>query len=119
MLETERLRVRPLSAGDAEAVRAVSGEPHPGWLEWTAATYGQLEALRQPPYGERAICLREGGELVGMVGVVPSMGPFAPATGLRRRDRAAPTVCVPRSGCTGRSRPSTAATATPPRRRGP
>jgi ribosomal-protein-alanine N-acetyltransferase len=81
VLETERLRVRPLSAGDAVAVRAVSGEPHPGWLEWTAATYGQLEALRQPPYGERAICLREGGELVGMVGVVPSMGPFAQLPG--------------------------------------
>jgi RimJ/RimL family protein N-acetyltransferase len=81
VLETERLRVRPLSVGDAEAVRAVSGEPHPGWLEWTAATYGQLEALRQPPYGERAICLLEGGELVGMVGVVPSMGPFAQLPG--------------------------------------
>ena len=81
VLETERLRVRPLSADDAVAVQAVSGEPHPGWLEWTAATYGQLEALRQPPYGERAICLREGGELVGMVGVVPSMGPFAQLPG--------------------------------------
>jgi [ribosomal protein S5]-alanine N-acetyltransferase len=81
VLETERLRVRPLSAGDADAVRTVSGEPRPGWLEWTAATYGQLEALHQPPYGERAICLREGGELVGMVGVVPSMGPFAQLPG--------------------------------------
>ena len=82
MLDTERLQVRPLSVDDAAAVRAVSGEPHPGWLEWTAATYGQLEALRQPPYGERAICLREGGrELVGMVGVVPSMGPFAQLPG--------------------------------------
>jgi ribosomal-protein-alanine N-acetyltransferase len=81
VLETERLRVRPLSAADAESVRAVSGEPQPGWLEWTAATYGQLEALRQPPYGERAICLRESGELVGMVGVVPSMGPFAQLPG--------------------------------------
>ena len=81
MLETQRLRVRPLSTGDADAVHAVSGEPHPGWLEWTVASYGQLEALRQPPYGERAICLREGGELVGMVGVVPSMGPFAQLPG--------------------------------------
>lgn len=82
VLDTERLQVRPLSVDDAAAVRAVSGEPHPGWLEWTAATYGQLEALRQPPYGERAICLREGGgELVGMVGVVPSMGPFAQLPG--------------------------------------
>ena len=81
MIETERLQVRPLSADDAAAVRAISGEPHPGWLEWTAATYGQLEALHQPPYGERAICLRQGGELVGMVGVVPSMGPFAQLPG--------------------------------------
>jgi [ribosomal protein S5]-alanine N-acetyltransferase len=81
VLETKRLRVRPLSTRDADAVHAVSGEPHPGWLEWTVASYGQLEALRQPPYGERAICLREGGELVGMVGVVPSMGPFAQLPG--------------------------------------
>ena len=81
MLETERLRVRPLSVVDAEAVHAVSGGPHPGWLEWTAASYEQLEALRQPPYGERAICLRDGGELVGMVGVVPSMGPFGQLPG--------------------------------------
>jgi RimJ/RimL family protein N-acetyltransferase len=96
VLETERLRVRPLSAGDADAVRAVSGEPHPGWLEWTAATYGQLEALRQPPYGERAICLRDGGDLVGMVGVVPSMGPFGQLPGfggaIGRPDRLRPEV---------------------------
>jgi RimJ/RimL family protein N-acetyltransferase len=81
VLQTERLRVRPLSPRDADAVRAVSGDSHPGWLEWTAATYGQLEVLRQPPYGERAICLRDGGELVGMVGIVPSMGPFAQLPG--------------------------------------
>jgi ribosomal-protein-alanine N-acetyltransferase len=96
VLETERLQVRPLSAGDTDAVRAVSGEPHAGWLEWTAASYGQLEALRQPPYGERAICLREGGELVGMVGVVPSMGPFAQLPGfgsaIGRADRMRPEV---------------------------
>jgi RimJ/RimL family protein N-acetyltransferase len=81
VLETERLQVRPLSVADAAEVRTVSGEPHPGWLEWTAATYGQLEALRQPPYGERAICLRDGSLLVGMVGVVPSMGPFGQLPG--------------------------------------
>ncbi len=81
MLETERLQVRPLSVADAAEVRTVSGEPHPGWLEWTAATYGQLEALRQPPYGERAICLGDGSLLVGMVGVVPSMGPFGQLPG--------------------------------------
>lgn len=51
------------------------GDPTPGWLEWTVAGYDQLEALTSPPYGERAIQLR-GGPVVGLVGLVPSLGPF-------------------------------------------
>ena len=73
--------MRPLRAGDGDAVTAVAGELRPGWLEWSIETYGQLEALQQPPYGERAIELRETGEMVGMVGVVPSMGPFGQLPG--------------------------------------
>jgi ribosomal-protein-alanine N-acetyltransferase len=84
-LETDRLTVRPLTAGDAQAVRAVTGGLRAGWLEWTVASYGQLEALHQPPYGERAVVLRSTGELVALVGVVPSMGPFdqIPGFGVR------------------------------------
>lgn len=44
-------------------------------------TYGQLEALDEPPYGERAVELRATGEMVGLVGVVPSMGPFGQLPG--------------------------------------
>jgi ribosomal-protein-alanine N-acetyltransferase len=81
VLTTARLTVRPLTAADAAAVAAINGEPESGWLEWTAAGYHQLAQLHQPPYGERAIALGETGELVGMVGVVPSMGPFSQLPG--------------------------------------
>ena len=81
ILHTERLIVRPLAAGDGEGVTAVVAELRPGWLEWSIETYGQLEALDEPPYGERAVELRETGEMVGMVGVVPSMGPFGQLPG--------------------------------------
>jgi RimJ/RimL family protein N-acetyltransferase len=75
-LETDRLRVRRLAPSDADALRAIPGDVAAGWLQWTAATYGQLEALHQPPYGERGIELRATGALVGLVGLVPSFGPF-------------------------------------------
>src|SRR5262249_48708453 len=67
---------------DAEAVRQTVESVHAGWLEWIAASYEQLEALTQPPYGERGVELRETGELDGMVGLVPSMGPFAQLPGV-------------------------------------
>jgi ribosomal-protein-alanine N-acetyltransferase len=81
VLTTRRLTVRPLTAADAASVAALNGAPEPGWLEWTAAGYHQFAQLHQPPYGERGIALRETGELVGMVGVVPSMGPFSQVPG--------------------------------------
>jgi RimJ/RimL family protein N-acetyltransferase len=80
-LETDRLIVRPLRAADADAVQVVAEGAKPGWLDWTVETYGQLEALHQPPYGERGVELRSSGELVGLVGVVPSMGPFGQLPG--------------------------------------
>src|SRR5437763_7965690 len=75
-IETERLLVRELRPVDAEAVTQGIGGVGEGWLEWTIAGYAQYDGLRQPPYGERGVELRETGELVGIVGIVPSMGPF-------------------------------------------
>lgn len=81
-LETDRLLIRELTLEDADAARAVNDGLASGWVAWTAETYAQLEALMQPPYGERAIGLRETGELVGLVGLVPSYGPFDQIPGL-------------------------------------
>jgi ribosomal-protein-alanine N-acetyltransferase len=81
-LHTDRLTIRELSPADADALGPIGVQAAPGWLEWTAQTYAQLAALMQPPYGERGIELRETGELVGLVGLVPSFGPFDQIPGL-------------------------------------
>lgn len=75
-LESARLTVRELVAGDREAVEELIGDDRERWLRWTALGYEQLAQLRQPPYGERGIVLRESGRLVGLVGLVPALGPF-------------------------------------------
>jgi [ribosomal protein S5]-alanine N-acetyltransferase len=75
-LESARLTVRELVAGDRAAVEELIGDDRERWLRWTALGYEQLADLRQPPYGERGVVLRESGRLVGLVGLVPSLGPF-------------------------------------------
>jgi RimJ/RimL family protein N-acetyltransferase len=75
-LRTSRLTVRELEAGDLPAVEQVDGGGRERWLRWTALSYEQLAELRQPPYGERGIVLNDSGRLVGLVGLVPSLGPF-------------------------------------------
>jgi RimJ/RimL family protein N-acetyltransferase len=75
-LRTPRLTVRELAAGDRGAVEEVVGGDRERWLRWTALSYEQLAELRQPPYGERAIVLNDSARLVGLVGLVPSLGPF-------------------------------------------
>ncbi len=97
-LITDRLTVRPLTSGDSAAVAAAVGSIEPGWLEWTEAGYHQLSQLRQPPYGERAVTLREDDELVGLVGVVPSMGPFRQLPGFAQPAAAKPARFRPEVG---------------------
>ena len=46
------------------------------WLTWAVAAPAALADLHQPPYGERAVVLAATGELVGLVGLVPAVGPF-------------------------------------------
>ncbi|MCB0216526.1 MAG: GNAT family N-acetyltransferase [Chloroflexi bacterium] len=84
-LETERLRVRELALDDLDAVHGLLGRafgsPVPlderrRWLEWTVLGYAMFANLQQPHYGERAIVLRETGQLVGAVGVVPYLERF-------------------------------------------
>ncbi|MFN0096640.1 MAG: GNAT family N-acetyltransferase [Dehalococcoidia bacterium] len=84
-LHTPRLTIRELRLTDLESVHAALnaawGEDEPvearrTWLEWTVRSYSELANLHQPPYGERAIVLRESGALIGAVGLVPSFGPW-------------------------------------------
>ncbi len=46
------------------------------WLQWTTMGYTQFSNLAQPPLGERGFALKETGELVGLIGVVPYIYPF-------------------------------------------
>jgi RimJ/RimL family protein N-acetyltransferase len=105
VLETERLRIRPLRLDDlesiyrildvqlAEADLATDGSlpkaARREWLKWSILSYEQLAFLRQPPYGDRAVELKTAdsaalagqsfvrqGPVIGAVGLVPALGPF-------------------------------------------
>jgi RimJ/RimL family protein N-acetyltransferase len=83
-IETSRLRIRPFAPTDLDAVaRLLDGGFGPApldrrreWLEWSVRNYRALAQLGQPPYGDYAVTLKEGGAVVGSVGLVPSLGPF-------------------------------------------
>jgi len=86
VLETERLRIRPYGPDDLEAAdvlfRALGfGPARRAWLEWARRSPAGLAALYQPPYGDRALVLRETGAMIGQVGLVPSLGPFGTLPG--------------------------------------
>ena len=91
-LKTDRLRIRPLSAKDLSichqlyldtkwADQGLADEPNlqirRSWLDWTIRNYTELDRLNQPPYGDRAVELQENGRLIGLVGLVPLLAPFA------------------------------------------
>jgi RimJ/RimL family protein N-acetyltransferase len=84
-LRSARLVIRPLRVSDAAACRAAldvsDEEAFDQWLSWAVAAPCALAALHQPPFGERAIALATTGEVVGLVGLVPSLGPFAQLDG--------------------------------------
>jgi ribosomal-protein-alanine N-acetyltransferase len=90
-LYTDRLMVCPLSMDDLDSCHrlyleikwaddAVSESENlarrRGWLEWTIQSYQELDRLTQPPYGDRAVKLKESGEFAGLVGLVPLLAPF-------------------------------------------
>jgi RimJ/RimL family protein N-acetyltransferase len=84
-LRSERLAIRALVTADAAACRAVLEAPDDErfrrWLAWAVAAPPALADALQPPYGERAVTLAATGELVGLVGLVPALGPFAQLEG--------------------------------------
>lgn len=97
LLETNRLRVRPLQAADLQDAHqivvdagwseddAAALEKRREWLDWSVRNEPTLAQLAQPPYGDRAIILKASGECIGLVGLVPAFGPFGQLTYYRQR----------------------------------
>jgi ribosomal-protein-alanine N-acetyltransferase len=99
VLATERLSIRPLTLDDLDDVHqlldvelaeadtgtqgATTREQRRDWLQWTVLGYAQLAWMYQPPYGERAIVLKASGALVGLVGLVPCLGPHGQLASLK------------------------------------
>jgi len=97
-LETARLLIRPFVMADLDALHQIvdvelsdadfgtegaqSLDERREWLEWATLNYDQLAKMYQPPYGERAIVLKQTGQLIGSIGYVPCMMPFGQLPGL-------------------------------------
>ncbi len=83
-LETDRLSIRPFALNDLDAIHTILSQAfgeealdqRREWLEWTIRNYSALAKLYQPPYGDRAIVLKASQAVVGVVGLVPALGPF-------------------------------------------
>lgn len=84
-LQTPRLVIRPIAEADAPACRSALAPTDEAaflrWLAWVVAAPAALADLSQPPYGERAVVLAATREVIGLVGLVPSLGPFAQLEG--------------------------------------
>lgn len=99
ILTTDRLRVRPLTLDDLDAVCTIMDAgfgtspraEREAWLQWTVRNYTALAGLFQPPYGDRGIVLHESDMLVGMVGLVQSYGPFDTLPTFRARSAVPPS----------------------------
>jgi RimJ/RimL family protein N-acetyltransferase len=82
---TRRLTIRPLVDDDERACRSVLAVPdedaYRRWFTWAVAAPAALADLHQPPYGERAVVLAVTGDLIGLIGLVPALGPFAQLDG--------------------------------------
>jgi [ribosomal protein S5]-alanine N-acetyltransferase len=102
-LETSRLLIRPFTAMDLDGYAALTGasfgRPTGRHVCRDRLAYYELgervlEELHQPPYGDRAMVMKETGRLIGAVGFVPSLGPFGqlPFFGRAQRARFTPEV---------------------------
>ena len=94
-IETPRLIIRPFVKGDfaihrildqefgeAGSDRAALKDPK-SWLGWQILSEEWFRRMRQPPYGDQAITVKKGNQLVGAVGYVPCLEPFEQIPELR------------------------------------
>jgi [ribosomal protein S5]-alanine N-acetyltransferase len=102
-LETERLIIRELTMDDLESINDVLNNSFGSkilrgerqrWLQWTVLGYEMYSMLEQPHYGERAVVLKETGEIIGAVGIVPYLEPFNRVAAFNRAPNAPATAEV-------------------------
>ena len=101
--ETSRLIIRPLATEDLGACHELfqalgftdqeSSEDETrrqcySWLNWTVQSYHELARLEQPPYGDRAVVVKDTGRFAGLVGLVPLLAPFGQLPSFGRAERA-------------------------------
>lgn len=104
VLETPRLRVRPMTPSDADAVArlhtaiewvdpeqspAEQGERSRAYVDWLSRNHLELAHLDQPPLGDRAVELQESGAFVGLCGIVPYIERLGVIPGLGEPDAGA------------------------------
>ncbi len=85
-IQTDRLTIRPFRMDDLDQIHhildidlkweALSLPEREEWLRWAVLNEFQLARLYQPPYGDRAVTIRDTDTIIGSVGLVPSFGPF-------------------------------------------
>lgn len=115
ILLTERLMIRPFGTDDLEPFHRISDlcfgdgtkvndasaiEANRRMLQWKVLNEEMLAQLYQPPYGDRAIVLRETNTVVGAVGYVPCLDRFEVIPALL------PLPSGERAGARGETRPT-------------
>jgi RimJ/RimL family protein N-acetyltransferase len=91
-LETSRLIIRPFQLDDLEDIHRIldielsdadtgdegsqSRDGREQWLRWSVLNYEELAKLYQPPYGDRAVVLKQSGELIGACGYAQVLLPL-------------------------------------------
>jgi RimJ/RimL family protein N-acetyltransferase len=92
ILRTARLVIRPFEPNDLDAIHRIldrelsaadfgtegvkTRDERREWVKWSIMNYEQLAQLNQPPYGDRAVVVKDTGELIGACGFVPCLAPF-------------------------------------------
>ncbi len=98
-LETERLLISPFTIDDLDAIHQIldidlvtadfgneganTRREREQWLQWTVLSYEELAKLNQPPYGDRAVVLKQTQQVIGACGFVPCFAPFGQLPSLR------------------------------------
>lgn len=86
-LETDRLTIRDFAPEDFETVHrildlegafgdGITRDERHHWLDWSIMNYQAFASLYQPPWGDRAVTLKETGEVIGVVGYTTMFHPL-------------------------------------------